>query len=388
MKIVWISHDANLAAGAELCLLEGVKGLAARGCELRVVVPGPGRLSERLADIGVPVTVVPYRWWLHARFRLPIKRLWRNLAAASLLARELRRTLPDVVITNTLAAPAGAFASRRAGIAHVWYIHEFGREDHGLKFDFGSALSLRFVDRLSDRILVNSRAVFDKFRHLVSEGKLRLVYYAVEIRSLPQAAEPEPNPFELCLVGRVCAGKGQEDAVRALAVLAGKGMNVRLSLIGNENREYGNFLRRLAKEQGVEDRIRYVAFTEDPFSHVARAHAALVCSRSEAFGRVTVEAMKLGKPVVGADSAATSELIQHGVTGFLYRPGDAADLARRLSELYGNRSLMTQMGVRAREWANATFNLDNHTTSLLEVLRDAVAAHRARNSARGQTVKR
>jgi len=381
MKIVWVSHSESLAAGAELCLWEGVNGLVAKGCELNVVVPGAGRLSERLTEIGVPVTVIPYRWWLHAYFRLPVRRLCRNLAATNRLTAIFHQIRPDVVISNTLAVPVGAFAARRAGIAHVWYIHEFGLEDHGLKFDFGSTLSLRLIARLSERVLVNSRAVFDKFRHVISEPKLRLIYYAVEIRALPESIETERNPFNLCLVGRVCAGKGQADAVRALGLLAGKGMDVRLSLVGNENREYGDFLRRLAKEQGVEERIRYVAFTEDPHFHVARAHAALVCSRSEAFGRVTVEAMKLGKPVVGADRAATSELIQDGITGFLYRPGDAGDLAGKLEILYCNRPLVKVMGESAREWSSRTFNLENHTSALLEVLHDAISVHRRNNSA-------
>ena len=381
MKIVWVSHSESLAAGAELCLWEGVNGLVAIGCELNVVVPAAGRLSERLAEIGVPVTVIPYRWWLHAHFRLPVRRLCRNLAATNRLTAIFHQIRPDVVISNTLAVPVGAFAARRAGIAHVWYIHEFGLEDHGLKFDFGSTLSLHLVDRLSERVLVNSRAVFDKFRHVISEPKLRLIYYAVEIRTRPENFESGQNPFELCLVGRVCAGKGQEDAVRALGLLAGNGMDVRLALVGNENREYGDFLRRLAKEQDIGERIRYVAFTEDPFSHVTRAHAALVCSRSEAFGRVTVEAMKLGKPVVGADSAATGELIQDGVTGFLYHPGDAGDLAGKLEILYRDRTFLSAMGERAREWSNRSFNLENHTSALEEILRDAMAVHRRSNSA-------
>lgn len=373
MKIVWVSHDANLSAGAELCLLEGVQGLVARGHQLHVVVPARGRLSERLGEVQVSTLVIPYRWWMHYHYRLPFKRLCQNWLAAKKLAEFLRQSRPDVVISNTLTVPVGAFASRWAGIPHVWYIHEFGLEDHGLRFDLGSSLSLFLIDRLSSRILVNSKAVFDRFRVHVPEYKLRQVYYAVESPARRRASVEEGGSFRLILVGRICAGKRQEDAVRAVALLAERGLKVRLSLVGNENVEYGRFLRKLASENGIEKDVEFVAFTEDPFSHFARCQLALVCSKFEAFGRVTVEAMKLGKAVVGADSGATSELIQNGATGLLYRPGDAKDLAQKIESLVNDRALLDEMGKTAEIWARRTFNLDNYTSDLLRILGEAAA---------------
>jgi glycosyltransferase involved in cell wall biosynthesis len=49
--------------------------------------------------------------------------------------------------------------------------------------------------------------------------------------------------------------------------------------------------------------------------------------RGEGFGRVTVEAMKVGRPVVGANGGGTVELIRDGWNGLFYRLGDAVDLA-------------------------------------------------------------
>ena len=376
MRVVWISHSESLSAGAELCLWEGARGLAAEGHEVRVVVPAPGRLAERLQSVNVAVTVIPYRWWMHARFRLPFRRLCRNVPAARRLARLLRQLRPDVVITNTLAVPIGAFAARWAGIPHVWHIHEFGLEDHGLAFDFGNFLSLSCINRLSNRVIVNSRAVFAKFRPRIPESKLRLIYYAAEIAGPLEQVEAGKDPFRLSLVGRICPGKRQEDAVRAVSWLAQRGLKVRLSLVGNENLDYGRFLRCLAKELGVGEQIEFVAFTENPSVHFARSHVALVCSRSEAFGRVTIEAMKLGKPVVGADGAATSELIRDGVTGFLYKPGDGEDLGAKIEALYRNWLLLGEMGENAKDWSRRTFNMANYTSALLEVLEEAVAAYR------------
>jgi glycosyltransferase involved in cell wall biosynthesis len=373
MKIVWVSHDHGLSGGAELCLWEGTRGLVAGHHEVRVVVPSHGKLAERLEAHQIPVSILRYQWWVHSSFRLPVPRLWRNLRASAKLAALLEKVRPDVVISNTLTVPVGAFAARKAGIPHVWYIHEFGFEDHGVKFDLGNAVSLAFIRRLSDKVIVNSRAVYGKFRRSIPESKLRVLHYAVDVPAQAVSTNLDEEPFRLILVGRICSGKRQEDAIRAVARLAARGITADLRLLGNENVAYGSFLRQLAQSLKVEKQIEFLPFAQDPFAHVARSHVALMCSISEAFGRVTIEAMKHGKPVIGADTAATSELIQNGVTGFLYRPEDAEDLSLKIEALYRNRLLLTEMGKNARDWSMRTFSMRTHTTALLSILEEAIA---------------
>jgi glycosyltransferase involved in cell wall biosynthesis len=86
---------------------------------------------------------------------------------------------------------------------------------------------------------------------------------------------------------------------------------------------------------------------------VARAmdEATLLClpSRAEGLGRVLVEAMLRGRPVVGGDAGGIPDLVEDGVTGLLVAPGDPAALAEALIRLLGDRELATRLGVAARE---------------------------------------
>jgi glycosyltransferase involved in cell wall biosynthesis len=100
-----------------------------------------------------------------------------------------------------------------------------------------------------------------------------------------------------------------------------------------------------------------------------------MCSRGEPFGRVTVEAMKQGVPVVGAASGGTIEIIQDGVTGLLYQLGDAEDLAAKIEILHWDRELLGRMGQEAHRWANSTFSLKKYTADLLRVFREAIAGN-------------
>lgn len=380
MRIVWFSHTGDLG-GAELSLLEGVKGLTSRGEKVLVIVPSNGDLIQKLKSLSIPTSVGHFRFWTYQRAEKPsFCRRTRHLAGHLLAAKYFRQFLrdfgADLVMTNTLTIPVGALAAKWAGIPHIWYIHEFGEEDHDVALDYGSRISLFLINKLSERVIFNSRSVADKFRNIIPASKCRTIDYAVEVPIIPLVRGDHVSPFRIILVGRITMAKRQEDAIRAIAFLARRGFNVRLTLLGTEDLGYGAYLRNLVREVEVENITEFVPFKVDPFSLVASADVALMCSKAEAFGRVTVEAMKLGKVVIGADCGGTSDIILDGWNGLLYRPGDPDDLARKLEILYNNRDLLGKLGKTAQEWASQKFNLGSYTSSLMKVFSEVVRTDR------------
>lgn len=361
-------------------MLEAVRGLVAQGIELHAVVPWRDDLAGELERLGVAVHVVPYTWWVgRGRWRAvqyKLKRAGRNLFYLPRLRRIINGIKPDAVVSNTLAAPTGALAARRAGIPHVWYVHEFfGKEGHDLFFDWGERFSLFMMDKLSDKIIVNSEGVFRRFAHHLAPNKLRVVHSSVDVPPLEAPEVGAGDGLSLIQVGLLSPGKQQETAVRAVGLLAAKGLNVRLKLLGDEalgdeGLDYESMLRNLCAELGVGNRVEFAPFSRDPFSHMAAADVVLICSRGEAFGRVTVEAMKLGRAVIGAESAGTADLISDGETGLLFRLGDAADLSLKIEMLYRNHSLAREIGARARNWATREFSQEKFIGALIQVFEE------------------
>jgi len=377
VRIAWISHEAFLG-GAQLSFLEAARGMVDRGHTIHAILPGREELAGPLEQAGVTVSVHRYTWWVvvSGPWRAPryrVRRLARNLIAARDLARFFRDWRPDVVVSNTLAVPSGAFGARLARVPHAWYVHELFGKENDLYFDLGVPLSLALMDRLSARLVACSRAVRDQLLCRIPASKIRVVYYAVEVP--PQAPTPQRDDgvLRLVMASRLAPAKRQEDAILALGMLAKRGVNARLELVGRERPDYGQFLRNLARERDVLDRVDFRPFTDNPHGCVAASDVALMCSRGEGFGRVTVEAMKVGRPVVGADSGGTAELIRDGWNGLLYRRGDAADLAAKLEGLWRDRALLQSMGRNAQEWSRETFNLDRYAPGLLEALAECVS---------------
>jgi glycosyltransferase involved in cell wall biosynthesis len=375
LKIAFISHSAAVRNGAELVLLEVIDALTSNGIECLVVLPAEGPLATELRIRNVPYRVLSYAWWASPGRNVltRARKLLRNLVTGIQVARIVKRERCTTVYTNTLVIPVGAVAARIARVPHVWHIHEFGTLDHGFKFDWGERLSFALVNRLSAVCVANSDCVRSHFVRFIDSQKLRRVYCSMHLSSrdsprLPTRADPATLDLRCVLVGRLAPSKGQDDAVRAIAELARNGHRVELDLVGGGSAEFLEALKDLVRENEIQDRVHFLGATDDPSSLVHAADVALMCSRAEAFGRVTVEGMLAGKAVIGARSGATPELIRPGATGLLYTPGNYRELAALIQYLSDNRTVAEHLGRAARAWALATFSETRLASELISTI--------------------
>jgi len=374
--VLWISHKAELG-GAELALVEAVKALAQRGHEAHVVLPTDGPLTERL-DTSAEVHVCPHNPWAGRPVSTSVLARWAAHALTTSvpdLTRLARLVRPDLIASNTITVAVGGFAAQRAHIPHVWFVHELGVSQHDIRFFLGRRATFFLMKQTSDLTLVSSQTLKQYCATWLSSERIRVAYSAVEVPEISESRTVgSGKSFRLILVGEKAPGKRQRDAVNAVGRLVSGGIDVRLDLVGGGTEEYDRFLRSQIRSLDLEDTVRLVGFCRDPFTLVADSDAALTCSLDEGFGRVAVEAMKLGKPVIGAASGATPELVHHGWNGLVYRPRDVHDLARCIEKLYRDRDGAREMGRHGRSWANEHFNLDVYGDQLEAALEAAANA--------------
>ncbi len=88
----------------------------------------------------------------------------------------------------------------------------------------------------------------------------------------------------------------------------------------------------------------------------SQADAFVMPTYGDAFGIVFIEAMASGLPVIASKLIQTTEIVREGETGFLVTPGDRQELANRLQLLIDNPSLGRQMGTRARQVVEESFD--------------------------------
>lgn len=162
------------------------------------------------------------------------------------------------------------------------------------------------------------------------------------------------------MFGRITPWKGQKILVQALPRLP----NVMAVIVGDalfteEDRRYKQELVELAERLGVANRVQFTGFQREILPFLRKADMVVHCSVSpEPFGRVIVEAMLAGKPVIAARSGAPVEIIEDGVTGLLVTPGDAEELVQAIERLLNNRGWAEALANRGRQLAAQRYALD------------------------------
>ncbi len=229
---------------------------------------------------------------------------------------------------------------------------------------------------LSDYVITNSYAVQRKFGKYVRENKLCTIHYGFDVRDSGPAqvfnGPDAQSAGRAVIVGRVAAMKGQMDAIYAVELLVAEGIKVALTIIGEGDKEYVEQLKRYVRERGLEQYVEFEGYLADPSQVVKRSQFALMCSRFEAFGRVTVEAMLLGKPVIGVRSGGTEELIRDHFNGLLYRAGDSRELAQKIKYVVTHPDLARQMGENGRRWCQERFKVEEFAGQIQEAIQKVV----------------
>lgn len=341
MRLLFVSHSADLM-GAELSLVSLVReAVHAGGHQVTVALPADGPLRAELAGAGAAVVVLPTRLWMGRRYNVVVGlvRLLQAAASVPRYRRYLARTAPDLVVTNSAVVPAAAVAARIAGIRHVWLVQESLLTNPSLRSALPRRVIARMIGYLSDGVVAVSDYVAGQFLSVApaARRKLRVIPPHVELAPAAPgsgAAADTTHLERLVLLGRYTAEKGQEDAVAALGICVRQGCKLTLKLAAVGDAAAQHALGELANAHGVGELVDVSGWTDDPHALYSWAGATLMLSRNEAFGRVTVESLMSGTPVIGYRAGGTSEILAAG-GGLLVEPGAEA-LAKAILELAAN----------------------------------------------------
>ena len=209
-------------------------------------------------------------------------------------------------------------------------------------------------------------------RHLAANGVSRRRIVPLFTTMQATTAAGHETRRRVVFAGRIVASKGVSTLIRAARdveaefVICGEGWQLEA-------------MRRLAVRCGVQDRVSFRGWL--PAEQLARelAEASVVVLPSlwpEPFGLVGIEALSAGRPVIASATGGISDWLQDGVSGLLFRPGDARDLARRLAELLDDPERQARMGRAGAASVAERFSAERHVEGILDAYRAALLAWR------------
>jgi glycosyltransferase involved in cell wall biosynthesis len=169
---------------------------------------------------------------------------------------------------------------------------------------------------------------------------------------------PAQDPKRIIFVGQIIPGKGLHLLFEAVNLLVGRGRDVRLDVVGQNNGwiapQYSGYREQLllrANQPDLIERVHFLGWHED-VPHLLKTAAVHCCPSlpeiREAFGLVIVEAKEAGIPSVVFNTGAMPELVEHRIDGWICNEVSAAALAEGLEYFLTNPCRSTCAGDAAR----------------------------------------
>jgi glycosyltransferase involved in cell wall biosynthesis len=380
-KILFVSHSGELN-GAERMLLQTLKKLDRKKFEPALVVPAPGLLEEEARRLGVEVARLPLKWWLtekNSLWKQPLAWLW-NLKSISAIARMIRQRNIDLVFSNSSAAWNGAWAARRERIPHIWAVHELlGGESPFLVYLLGRQALARNLLRLSCRVIANSSATAEFFP---DRSRVRVVPNGVEIpgkseektESLRKELGIEEGDIVLGIVGKIFKLKGQRELLLSLPSPRQSFPRLKLLVVGGVgDLRYFRSLKAIIAHHQLHHTVIFTGYRKDLVEVFPLLSLLVLASRQESFGRVAVEAMAAGVPVLAARGGAIPEIIADGENGFLVDSNRPEVLGAAIERILRDPSQMQKIARAGYESVRVRYQLEDQVRKIEEVILECLA---------------
>lgn len=175
-------------------------------------------------------------------------------------------------------------------------------------------------------------------------------------------------PEDSVLIGILCRFdpvKGLDTFIKAAKIVVERNQNVKFILGGDGAQRES--LEKSVKSMGISDNVLFPGWINNNYEFMDCININVLTSLSESFPYVILEGVQYKKATVSSDVGGISDLIENGVTGFLFNPGDYKKLAEHLTELINNPQLRESMGEKVYEKASREFSLENMGRTQIQI---------------------
>lgn len=346
-KVLLISHFSNLS-GAPISLALMSKHLKKYGYSPTLCLPTHGQLESFLKQNGIDYVITGVIGSLFNLYKL------------------IKRENISIVHANTIISAPQAILAKFMGCKLIWHI----REDIKPK-----SLIAKIVGKFSDKIIVLAdymKSVYgDKY-----QAKVRVVANGIDPSLFDDLSEKKLSDLKkelgisdkkiILLAGTIEARKGQKELIAATKYLKYKSYEV--IIVGDPLPGQAVFkekLKKIVDENNLP--VRFFEARPDIPALMQLTDIVCVPSLAEPFGRVVIEGMAAGKPVVGSNVGGIKDIIIDGCTGCLFSAGDSKMLAEKLDLLLNDKQKCIKMGQDGKSRVLDFYTIDVHVENIKNI---------------------
>lgn len=377
-RVLFVDHVRRILGGAEINLIElAAEALALHRWDIHAACDPEGRLHDSLRSLGLtphPFAFDPNLGTLRiVGRRFPIAQALRSLKALAQARTHFSQILatvqPAVVVSCTNKDHFAAWpACRTARIPSVWWVNDILTRDF-FPWTARRAFLLQARRGASRIVVVSEYARQALLQQRLPPDQVTTIHNGIPLdryrrqprgtlRNMLSITDAEPL---VGVVGRFTPWKGQDLFLRVANAWCQTSPSGRFVLIGqafNEDQGYEQKLRDFIRTRGLRERVHVIPFQREITLSLSDldllVHPSL---KPEPFGRVLIEAMAVGVPVLAARAGGVPEIITHQENGLLAEPGDDADYLRQLRAVLPDSDLRDRLRLAGQATVHSRFSV-------------------------------
>ena len=202
-----------------------------------------------------------------------------------------------------------------------------------------------------DYLVLVSNQIKDIYDKLLNGKKCKCVYIPNSLDYVPDELS-SLNKKRMISVGRLSIEKGYDDLIKVFSKFCALGNNWTLDIVGDGTER--EKIKNLIDSYGLNNKINMYGFRDKNYINnlLKDDSIYLMCSHTESFGIVLIEAMSFGIPCIAFDCAeGANEIISNGENGFLISDRNLDEMAQKIKFLADNFEVRKNMGINARKTA-------------------------------------
>lgn len=362
-------HETALISGAENSLLNLINKIDRDKFNPIFACSGEGPLADKLTKMGVKVCPVDFP---------QIRRFFGVLPVVRQLRRVISENNINLLHSNSIRTHIYAvIVGKLAGLPVIW---------HQRNLIMGELIDPdRLLSFFPDKIICNSYSVARRFsiRGNILD-KVQVVFNGVDTETFRSQSNAnklreefgiKPEEFVIGIASRFNLNKGHEIFLQAAKIILfgmpGGRKDLKFMVVGgavfDQDKSREKYLRDMADTLGIKDKVVFTGFRQDMPEVYASMDVFVLASFAEACGRVVLEAMSSGKPVIVTNSGGNPEMVKDEVNGLLFEPGNARALADKILLLANNPMLVNKMGEAGRKMAEENFGIEKNVAQTQKI---------------------
>jgi glycosyltransferase involved in cell wall biosynthesis len=377
-KKILIICNAPFISGAEINLFQLLNYLDKKKYAIFLIVPNKVcGLNNDLVECSI--IRLPFVWFVRSfnPFYL-IKCLYSIIYCSFKIQKAIRKNNIDIIYSNSIKSHIYCIIPKiitgKKAILHI-------------RDNLKNNILTKLLIKTSDKIICISNHIYSQINAL--PNKKILVYGGIDTNEWIPLRHFQKNDLTLKLgltpetkivtqISQITSWKNHFDFIKAAGnVVKNCTVKVHFLIVGDDlsgkEKKYKRKLKTELSKAGLEKHFSFIGFVQDIKQVYSQIDILVHPAINEPFGRVVIEAMAMGKPIIAYNCGGPKEIIAGNQTGYLVDIHDYNAIANKIILLLKDENLRVQLGKEGRERVIEKFNIKN-SISDIEALIDNILA--------------